>query len=712
MNNLSRLHMSLSDIARLAQVQRPVVSMWRRRPLAGHPFPAPVAQVGGEERFDAQEVAAYLAATGRGNNAEATDDLAAHTKLDAVSALDEGVCVDGITALLCLTVCTGGSLGDLSVDELLTAAREVDPDDSFLVRETEALGSDLAALARHADELASASYSAKAAFERVLRRHAASVLPGHAAMTLTPAAQALVARTAAALAANGGMETPLVVDVTDSTADLLLVTISLYAGDSPPSVATLASDSRTARLARRRLRVHDVHRLDVRVDAVGDFVVPGHEADEGAVHVLQLPPVGSPALSDLDVLDAVGNLIIQLADHSRVVVIGPASALTDRPVTSELDLARDAALRSDRLRAVVRLPRGLLVRAPRQSLALWALGPAHPAVAVRDRWTVVADLSEDRLTDSVIDGVVTDVVAAMTPNDRSVTTGGATPGLADDAHQVRGHRFTYGRRVLTSSLLSSRRSLVEREVRKGSADADAPRGAELAATIDRLVAQVDSPSLRTLRAEVAQDVSVEARVTTVDQAIVDGWLRAFPGNRLDQSDLGGGGEGRSVIGLTEVLREAAIGDRTIDLMVLAARYPAGRLTEPGDVVLCAGSRIGAVVDTEGGSVVQRPARVLRVTEAGCRHLVPSVLAHDLASGPVDVHWRRLHIRSITGSHDHFVATVEAIERERSTLVSRLALLDELTTAITDGATSGVVTLTHSMPESPQTIPVTAQKEGR
>jgi hypothetical protein len=167
-----------------------------------------------------------------------------------------------------------------------------------------------------------------------------------------------------------------------------------------------------------------------------------------------------------------------------------------------------------------------------------------------------------------------------------------------------------------------------------------------------------------------------------------------------------------VIGSSEVLREAAIGDRTIDLMVFAARYRSGRLTEPGDVVFCADSRIGAVVDTEGGSVVQAPARVLRVTEAGCRHLVPSVLAQDLASGSVEEHWRRRHIRRITGSHDDFVVTVEAIERERSTLVSRLALLDQLTTAITDGATSGVVTLTHSMPDSPHTIPLTAPKEGR
>ena len=72
MTNVASLQLSLSDIARLADVKRPVVSMWRRRPLAGHSFPRPVGMVFGEERFDAREVAAYLAVTGRGNNRDAT----------------------------------------------------------------------------------------------------------------------------------------------------------------------------------------------------------------------------------------------------------------------------------------------------------------------------------------------------------------------------------------------------------------------------------------------------------------------------------------------------------------------------------------------------------------------------------------------------------------------------------------------------------------
>ena len=81
-----------------------------------------------------------------------------------------------------------------------------------------------------------------------------------------------------------------------------------------------------------------------------------------------------------------------------------------------------------------------------------------------------------------------------------------------------------------------------------------------------------------------------------------------------------------VIGPSEVLGEAAIGSRRIDLLTFAAAYPSGRLTEPGDVVVSASPRVGAIVDTEGGSVVQAPARVLRITAAGRSHFLPAVLA--------------------------------------------------------------------------------------
>jgi hypothetical protein len=59
MNEAEPLRMTLSDVAALAQVQRPVVSMWRKRSAASaHPFPQPAALDGGRELFDADQVGA------------------------------------------------------------------------------------------------------------------------------------------------------------------------------------------------------------------------------------------------------------------------------------------------------------------------------------------------------------------------------------------------------------------------------------------------------------------------------------------------------------------------------------------------------------------------------------------------------------------------------------------------------------------------------
>lgn len=712
MTNVARLQLSLSDIARLAEVQRPVVSMWRRRALADHTFPSPIGVVRGEERFDAQEVSDYLALTGRGNNSEASEDLVAHAKLAQVTDLDEAVAVAGVTALLCLTAMTDEPLADLSASALRALADEADPDDNFLGREITALGSEIQLLAAHADALASASYSAEAAFERVLRQHAQLVLPSQAFTALAPAALGLVARTASALAVDADMESPFFVDVSDGSGDLLLAITSLYAGELAPCVATLALDSPTARLARRRLRVHDVHRTDVVVDDSGDFAIAGRSADDGAVHVLHLPSAGSPGLSDLEVLDAIGNLNVQLPDASRVVVIGPASALTDRPASAEIDFARDAVLRSDRLRAVIRLPQGLVVRSPRQALALWALGPAHPAVQVRDRWTVVADVSDRTLDEAVIEGVVTDVVAAMTPDDRSAR-GGAHPGgaLFDSAEQVRGHRFRYGRRVLTSSLLPGRKALVERVAQASAVEVPETRGVELAAMIDRLVARLGDESLLAgLRVEAVPERdypgSNAAKTTTVGRAIIDGRVRVIPGNRLDRADLSADGTGRTVIGPGEVLGDPQVGARRIDLMIFAAEYPSARLTEPGDVVICSSPRIGAMVDSSGGCVVQSPARVLRITDAGRHHLTPAMVADDVrAASSADKDWRRWSLRTIPGGiDDAFRDTTEAIDLERASLAAQLTALDQLAEAVTDGLASGSLTITRPPSIRLQTAP--------
>ena len=76
------LRLGLSDVAQLAHVQRPVVSMWRARSAGSdRPFPAAIDAARGQEWFDGTAVVDWLIATGRGNNPTARDDLAAYASL-------------------------------------------------------------------------------------------------------------------------------------------------------------------------------------------------------------------------------------------------------------------------------------------------------------------------------------------------------------------------------------------------------------------------------------------------------------------------------------------------------------------------------------------------------------------------------------------------------------------------------------------------------
>lgn len=622
MARTSTLHLSLADVARLARVRRPVASMWRSRELGGTPFPSPVAVVAGQERFDAFEISNYLAATGRGNNATAREDLAAHAQFSAPAGLGGDTLFAGITALLCLAAASGESVGDL--DDLLALAADVDPDDTYLLREITALGDRAPLVAAHTDDLANASFNAPAAFELALSQRVHHGLPGHAAVALGPGARTLVARVVTALASDAGWDAPALIDVTDGSADLLLATTQLDAAGPALSVATLALDTPCARLARRRLRVRDVHRVDVTVTDGGDYAIP--KAGDGAVHLLQLPSAGDPAMTDVEVLDTVGNLVVQLADQSRIVVLGPASALSDRPASKELDRARDAILRGGRLRAVIRLPKGLLVRSPSRALALWVLGPPHPDVPIADRWTVIGDLTDQALDEAAVDDLVTDVLAAM-----------ASPRSAWS------HAFRFARRIPTSTLLAGRKALVDKAIRR---------------------------------------VTPAVRISSLGDLVSSRHLRIVPGQRIDPADILT--SGRRLIGVDEVVGGRPVGNRAVDPVTFAAAYPRSRYTEPGDVVFCTAPRVAAWVDRDGGSVVLSPARAVRIIDdpdRGRAPLLPDVIAADINAAGVESggrakDWRRWHLRLVAPPRlDALAEALAAVAVEREELNTRLAALD-------------------------------------
>ena len=141
----------------------------------------------------------------------------------------------------------------------------------MLLREVTALGEDLSALAVHVDDLSNADFNPAGAFERLMRYRFRRHLPGQVVVALRDDARSLVARVVRALAVEAGIRPALFVDPTCGGSDLLVTAVGLYDDESAPSALTRDEDAPAGRLARRRLRVHDIPREDLHVNEDGTF---------------------------------------------------------------------------------------------------------------------------------------------------------------------------------------------------------------------------------------------------------------------------------------------------------------------------------------------------------------------------------------------------------------------------------------------------------
>lgn len=361
--------LTLTDIAELARVRRPVVSMWRRRPRARGgvevPFPQAVSSAGGVERFDQDEVVAWLEKTGRGNNLEARQDA------PAVS-VPAGLDVEDVVVLLCLQALTGEELNGLRNSQLVDLAERADPHDLLVLREVRALA-DARALTHYVDDLIEASFGLKDALERVesgrLRREAAE-------RGLTEGAVELVRAVASACRVHLGAEAVALVPPRER--QLVCGARAGFAG------ILLDPDNSATRGLRRRARIDDVEVLD-----------------NAAATVRLLSVVGE---SVVEALEAVDDLAISLGPSDVAIVIGPAAALCDR-LPGDAEQWRSQTLRPGVLTMAVRLPRGYWKAAHRQSLALWVLQGGRQA-----QWLYVADLDAMSVD---VDDLASDVSGAL-----------------------------------------------------------------------------------------------------------------------------------------------------------------------------------------------------------------------------------------------------------------------------------------------------------
>jgi hypothetical protein len=328
--------LTLQDIADLARVRRPVVSMWRNRPrVRGQhvPFPDPVEVSGGMERFRREDIVEWLERTGRGNNNEANLDAPALTVPDDV-ALDE------LVAWLCLAALTGEELAETTAEQRITLARGADPDDRVLLREVEASTPTVCTL-RFIDDLVEASYGPREALDRLEQGRAARAL---GTRDLTSDAVDLIHAVADACALHLDPEgVPLVHVGPASNVTLALADTFTY--------LVVPGDTPELRNIRRRAAIREIEALD----------------DAAAPSVRLLSTIGRPAD---EVLDLVDNLVLDLGEGELAVVIGPAGVLCDE-LRGEQERHRAQTLRSQSLAVALRLPRGMWREAHRQALGLW-----------------------------------------------------------------------------------------------------------------------------------------------------------------------------------------------------------------------------------------------------------------------------------------------------------------------------------------------------
>lgn len=321
--------LTLQDVADLAKVRRPVVSMWRKRPIVrgvSIPFPEPVETVDGVARFARDEVVDWLTRTGRGNNPEHSDDAPA-------VAVPDGVALDDVVTLLCWHVLTGEELAGTSLAHRVRLAEEFDPDDLSLLREIRGLPAPESTL-NYVDDLVEASFGSPDALARLEQGRLKRAL---GARELTDAAVELLAWIVEAAVTHLEQE-PVVMRVDDAVALDIAAACEL---------GIVSSD----RALRRRAMIRGV--------TVNERTVRTH------ISVSSLVGLGIG-----DALDRADELVLALDEGDVAVLLGAAAALSDE-LAGTLQQRRARTLRVGNLVAGIRLPRGLWREAHRQSLAVW-----------------------------------------------------------------------------------------------------------------------------------------------------------------------------------------------------------------------------------------------------------------------------------------------------------------------------------------------------
>ena len=642
--------LTMQQIADLAGVRRPVVSTWRRR-FAGKPtaFPEPVDPAA--LLFDAHQVGRWLEETGRGKNREAGADAVLYSTLvDTVADR-----LADTSALLLLHALAGVPLSGSDPAELLMLLAQADAE-SVLPLADAAAALEESELVAQVDVLVEAAVTATRVFARLVRRQE-TVDPRLGAETLT--------------AEGDGLAVSVLTAVTEDSERLLapwgpgglrLVVRAVEGGNAGgrPRIVVPEGVTDPVELLLWRYLVSlgcqlETPRPDAAVLTVGQWAAAGVDGAE-------------------EFFDELDRVVIGVGAGSAALVLGPAPLLVDRlpdPAPRRRVLGVGSGGYLAPLRYVARLPAGMCRFGGRRRLALWALG--HPVGSGDERrFTTYGEHSAHALDAGECRAVGHDVAAAL-------RGGGAR----------RSHAFLRSAHRVTGSLLPREALAVplSDELVEDGGDA-----------LARLWERRDASA-----PDLFEGVEVEAAGSATDRSVPwaaattgpDRPARVITGVRIPPAVWAAGAGGIGVIGPEEVRGEAPVGSRTVDLVALVEGAPRSRLTEPGDVVFVTTTTPtgpAAIIDSEGGNVVQAPARILRclAPSGGGRRILPETAVRDICAsrGSDPRAWR---LRTVVVDSVGPWRTVAArAARRRARLERELAALDAVTTELSDGLAAGTL----------------------
>ncbi|MGW8812658.1 hypothetical protein [Gordonia terrae] len=352
-----------------------------------------------------------------------------------------------------------------------------------------------------------------------------------------------------------------------------------------------------------------------------------------------------------EALDAVDALLLDLRDGDVAMIMAPAAALTDH-LAGDLQIRRSETLKLGSVVAALRLPRGLWREAHRQSQALWICrGGANSEVIG------TADL--DRFSVDDLGDLASDVTAIL------------------DRDFRRAHRFVRSRELIS---IRGSGTVVPR-----GTSAPRLRSRALADHADR----VHRATLQTSTPARTVDVLIRTasgRFRTHDQSLAElkerKLITVHSGNRFDNSDADPDG---TVVVLPE-------GTLRFDPFDAAQRYPRARRTDPGDIVFVGKPVPYAVVDDVGGSLVQAPARLLRIDPRA--PLGPHTLAAIINSScEPGSEWQTWRVPGLTATESEQLeqALVDVADYQRA-VEQKVAAAKELTIALIDGIAAGDISL--------------------